>query len=171
VSGPLWYAAGATVQILLFATVAIELKRRAPHAHVSAIRSQPGIRSDHVIDVSRSCARSLWKGHSFRIHHFRPFHQHTRHSYVADRRICCHQLFDWRAYGSSLFSPSSGSRNLHDVWWDQGHLPDGLCPHCYSSCNSSDLCLHHVRHWRPAWLHKSGLRASAGAFSDGTCSR
>lgn len=35
VSGPLWYAAGATVQILLFATVAIELKRRAPNAHVS----------------------------------------------------------------------------------------------------------------------------------------
>lgn len=34
VSGPLWYAAGATVQILLFATVAIELKRRAPNAHV-----------------------------------------------------------------------------------------------------------------------------------------
>jgi Na+/proline symporter len=37
VSGPLWYAAGATVQILLFATVAIELKRRAPNAHVSIV--------------------------------------------------------------------------------------------------------------------------------------
>jgi Na+/proline symporter len=36
VSGPLWYAAGASVQILLFATVAIELKRRAPNAHVSS---------------------------------------------------------------------------------------------------------------------------------------
>ncbi|KAI1812160.1 Na+/solute symporter [Poronia punctata] len=33
VSGPLWYASGATVQILLFATLAIELKRRAPNAH------------------------------------------------------------------------------------------------------------------------------------------
>ncbi|KAK8074508.1 urea active transporter 1 [Apiospora hydei] len=33
VSGPFWYASGATVQILLFATLAIELKRRAPHGH------------------------------------------------------------------------------------------------------------------------------------------
>jgi SSS family transporter len=33
VSGPFWYASGATVQIMLFATLAIELKRRAPNAH------------------------------------------------------------------------------------------------------------------------------------------
>ncbi|KAJ8112676.1 hypothetical protein ONZ43_g5339 [Nemania bipapillata] len=33
VSGPFWYASGATCQILLFATLAIELKRRAPNAH------------------------------------------------------------------------------------------------------------------------------------------
>ncbi|KAI1824971.1 Sodium:solute symporter family-domain-containing protein [Xylaria intraflava] len=33
ISGPLWYATGATVQIILFATLAIELKRRAPNAH------------------------------------------------------------------------------------------------------------------------------------------
>lgn len=32
---PFRYASGATVQILLFATIAIELKRRAPNAHVS----------------------------------------------------------------------------------------------------------------------------------------
>jgi len=33
VSGALWYAGGACVQIILFATLAIELKRRAPNAH------------------------------------------------------------------------------------------------------------------------------------------
>lgn len=33
VSGPFWYASGATVQILLFATLAITLKKRAPNAH------------------------------------------------------------------------------------------------------------------------------------------
>lgn len=33
VSGPFWYASGATVQIILFATIAIELKRKAPGAH------------------------------------------------------------------------------------------------------------------------------------------
>lgn len=33
VSGSFWYAAGATVQVLLFAVLAIELKKRAPNAH------------------------------------------------------------------------------------------------------------------------------------------
>jgi len=33
VSGPYWYASGATVQILLFSMLAIELKRKAPNAH------------------------------------------------------------------------------------------------------------------------------------------
>ncbi|OLL24303.1 putative urea active transporter 1 [Neolecta irregularis DAH-3] len=45
VSGPFWYAAGATVQILLFAVLAIELKRRAPNAHtfLEVIRARYGI--------------------------------------------------------------------------------------------------------------------------------
>lgn len=33
ISGPYWYAAGATIQILLFAIVAIHLKKKAPNAH------------------------------------------------------------------------------------------------------------------------------------------
>ncbi|GAV77026.1 SSF domain-containing protein [Cephalotus follicularis] len=33
ISGPFWYASGATVQVLLFGIVAIEIKRKAPHAH------------------------------------------------------------------------------------------------------------------------------------------
>ncbi|XP_019445200.1 PREDICTED: urea-proton symporter DUR3 [Lupinus angustifolius] len=33
VSGPFWYASGATVQVLLFGIMAIEIKRKAPHAH------------------------------------------------------------------------------------------------------------------------------------------
>ncbi|WP_165997418.1 sodium:solute symporter family protein [Bacillus sp. Cs-700] len=33
ISGPYWYAAGACIQVLLFAIVAIQLKRRAPNAH------------------------------------------------------------------------------------------------------------------------------------------
>jgi len=33
VSGPYWYAAGATIQVLLFAILAIEVKRKAPKAH------------------------------------------------------------------------------------------------------------------------------------------
>lgn len=33
VSGPFWYASGATIQVLLFGVIAIEIKRKAPHAH------------------------------------------------------------------------------------------------------------------------------------------
>ena len=33
ISGPFWYAAGASIQIILFAIIAIELKRRAPSSH------------------------------------------------------------------------------------------------------------------------------------------
>ena len=33
ISGPFWYASGATIQVLLFGILAIELKRKAPNAH------------------------------------------------------------------------------------------------------------------------------------------
>jgi len=33
ISGPFWYAAGATIQILLFAILAMHLKKKAPYAH------------------------------------------------------------------------------------------------------------------------------------------
>lgn len=33
VSGPFWYASGATIQVLLFGILAIEIKRKAPYAH------------------------------------------------------------------------------------------------------------------------------------------
>lgn len=50
VSGPFWYASGATVQILLFATLAIELKRRAPNAHtfLEVIKARYGTAA-HVV--------------------------------------------------------------------------------------------------------------------------
>ena len=53
VSGPFWYASGATVQILLFATLAIELKRRAPNAHtfLEVIRARYGVYAHLVFIV------------------------------------------------------------------------------------------------------------------------
>ncbi|XP_072961914.1 urea-proton symporter DUR3 isoform X1 [Typha angustifolia] len=33
ISGPFWYASGATIQVLLFGVMAIEIKRKAPKAH------------------------------------------------------------------------------------------------------------------------------------------
>ncbi|KAK2595219.1 urea active transporter [Conoideocrella luteorostrata] len=52
VSGPFWYASGATVQIILFATLAIELKRRAPNAHtfLEVIRARYG-RFTHCVFI------------------------------------------------------------------------------------------------------------------------
>ncbi|KAF5022456.1 hypothetical protein F66182_5492 [Fusarium sp. NRRL 66182] len=52
VSGPFWYASGATVQIILFATIAIELKRRAPNAHtfLEVIRARYG-RVTHCVYI------------------------------------------------------------------------------------------------------------------------
>lgn len=53
VSGPFWYASGATVQIILFATLAIELKRRAPNAHtfLEIIRARYGVYTHLVFTV------------------------------------------------------------------------------------------------------------------------
>src|ERR1700722_12372279 len=53
VSGPFWYASGATVQIILFATIAIELKRRAPNAHtfLEVIRARYGAITHSVFIV------------------------------------------------------------------------------------------------------------------------
>ncbi|MCJ1483683.1 hypothetical protein MMC06_003851 [Schaereria dolodes] len=53
VSGPFWYASGATVQIILFATLAIELKRKAPHAHtfLEVIRARYGVYTHLVFTV------------------------------------------------------------------------------------------------------------------------
>jgi Na+/proline symporter len=53
VSGPFWYASGATVQIILFATLAIELKRRAPNAHtfLEVIRARYGVYAHAVFTV------------------------------------------------------------------------------------------------------------------------
>ncbi|KAJ5183414.1 hypothetical protein N7492_001030 [Penicillium capsulatum] len=52
ISGPFFYASGACVQILLFATLAIELKRRAPNAHtfLEVIRARYGT-TVHVVFI------------------------------------------------------------------------------------------------------------------------
>lgn len=61
VSGPFWYASGATVQIILFATIAIELKRRAPNAHtfLEVIRARYGAVTHIVFMVFGVCTNIL----------------------------------------------------------------------------------------------------------------
>uniref|UniRef100_A0A7S0S4D6 Urea active transporter n=1 Tax=Chlamydomonas leiostraca TaxID=1034604 RepID=A0A7S0S4D6_9CHLO len=50
VSGPLWYAAGATIQVLLFAILAVEVKRKAPNIHtvLEIIKCRWG-RAAHIV--------------------------------------------------------------------------------------------------------------------------
>ncbi|RYP29440.1 hypothetical protein DL767_006709 [Monosporascus sp. MG133] len=57
VSGPFWYASGATVQIILFATLAIELKRRAPNAHtfLEVIRARYVVTSLTGMHTAAAC--------------------------------------------------------------------------------------------------------------------
>jgi len=52
VSGPFYYASGATVQIILFATLAIELKRKSPNAHtvLEVVRARYG-RFTHIVYI------------------------------------------------------------------------------------------------------------------------
>lgn len=52
ISGPFWYASGATVQIILFCVVAIELKRRAPFAHtfLEVVHARYG-RAGHLVFI------------------------------------------------------------------------------------------------------------------------
>ena len=60
VSGPFWYASGATVQVILFATLAIELKRRAPNAHtfLEVIRARYGA-ATHGVFITFGLATNI----------------------------------------------------------------------------------------------------------------
>lgn len=53
ISGPFWYAAGATIQILLFAMVSVELRIRAPGAKtfLQVIRARFGTSTHKVFVV------------------------------------------------------------------------------------------------------------------------
>ena len=62
VSGPFWYGAGASVQILLFSVFAIELKRKAPNAHtfLEVVRTRYGAPA-HIILGSYSLFFQLFQ--------------------------------------------------------------------------------------------------------------
>ncbi|KAK9928252.1 hypothetical protein M0R45_025398 [Rubus argutus] len=55
VSGPFWYASGATIQVLLFGIMAIEIKRKAPHAHTvcEIVKARWGTIAHLLPDTSR----------------------------------------------------------------------------------------------------------------------
>ncbi|VAH17632.1 unnamed protein product [Triticum turgidum subsp. durum] len=60
VSGPFWYASGATVQVLLFGIMAIEIKRKAPNAHTvcEIVRARWGARA-HLVFLTFCLATNV----------------------------------------------------------------------------------------------------------------
>lgn len=61
ISGPFWYASGATVQILLFGVLAIEVKRKAKNAHTGktvSLNLHLRLDSTNKTIYSRQLARS-----------------------------------------------------------------------------------------------------------------
>ncbi|KAM0796014.1 hypothetical protein BDR22DRAFT_893702 [Usnea florida] len=74
VSGPFWYASGATVQVLLFATLAIELKRKSPNAHtfrevikarygvVELLEEKTWLLQRHESLLQSAAGESMWTG-------------------------------------------------------------------------------------------------------------
>ena len=116
----LQYASGATVQILLFATLAIELKKRAPNAHtfLEVIRARYGMVTctriqswSHGVSLTHARPR-----HSHCVYLLWPLHQHSCHGYAFDWRFRSSLLLDRNAHGSSLFLAPCGCRHLHNVW-------------------------------------------------------
>ncbi|KAK6437048.1 urea active transporter [Oleoguttula sp. CCFEE 5521] len=71
VSGPFWYASGATVQVILFATLAIELKRKAPNAHtfLEVVRVGAVDSWTAVLGLTDLPIGSLWGENAWCIHY------------------------------------------------------------------------------------------------------
>ena len=114
----LQYASGATVQIILFATLAIELKRRAPNAHtfLEVIRARYGLsHQGPQVSVTDLLTPSR-PSYPFRLHLLRPVHQHPRHSHATDGWVRCGNLPDGHAYGGGLLPLALGCCLVHNVW-------------------------------------------------------
>lgn len=153
VSGPFWYASGATVQILLFATLAIELKKRAPNAHtfLEVIRARYGVYGHLVFTVFGLMTNILVT--AMLLTGTLPFHylhyesrigvnlKATVSDYCRRRLGRCY-FIDRHAYGSGMLSTPCRSRHVHHCGWHQGNILDRLCP--YSHDPRHHLCLRRI---------------------------
>jgi hypothetical protein len=125
VSGPFWYASGATVQIILFATIAIELKRRAPNAHtfLEVIRARYGAVTHIVFMVfgiftNILVTSMLLTGGSAVVTSVRRSTQNVYRTLT----LKAHR----NAYRGCVFSFASWRGIVHHVWRHQGYVLDRL---------------------------------------------
>ena len=111
VSGPFWYASGATVQILLFATLAIELKRKAPNAHtfLEVIRARYGVYG-HLVFTVFGLMTNILVTAMLLTGEFAPKFMCDlpifEGSNICSRWFCCCHITDRNAYRCCLFLAS-----------------------------------------------------------------
>ena len=160
VSGPFWYASGATVQILLFATLAIELKRRAPNAHtfLEVIRARYGVYAHLVYTVFglmtnvlvTTMVSLLSHAQTSKLTSFSVAYRWERRRYIVDRRT----------YTCSMLSFAHRRGPVYHSRRDQGHVLNGLRTYCDDSHHHIHLCFHGIHYQCQSWKSVQGLRSS-----------
>lgn len=172
VSGPFWYASGATVQILLFATLAIELKRRAPNAHtyLEIIKARYGTVA-HIVFLVFGLATNILVSLMLIVGGSATINALTgMHTIAASKCANYHYLQRKRLIEYRSLPPSSWRHCLHSRRRPQGDYFDRLGPHLYPSAHHHHLLLDDLCITRRFGLPGCGLRlAGAGCSQASSC--
>jgi Na+/proline symporter len=125
VSGPFWYASGATVQIILFATIAIELKRRAPNAHtfLEVIRARYGAVT-HIVFMVFGIFTNILVTSMLLTGGSAVVTSVCQCTVMIGGRLTCEAY--WDAHCGCMFPPPCWCCIVHHVRWHQGYILDRL---------------------------------------------
>lgn len=99
ISGPWWYASGATIQILLFAMLAAKLKLNAPYAHtwLEIVGARWG-KVAHLVFMFFGCVDSALFGLFDLTREYQAIHKHHCQCNAHLRRKCYCNGLDRDAY-------------------------------------------------------------------------
>ena len=130
VGGLFWYAAGASIQIVLFAIVAIELKRKAPSSHTfpEIIYARFG-KSTHKIFLFFAFATNT-----------------IIMSMLILGGAASSKCINRSKYNISCFFDSFGSNNLHNFWRFKSNFFCRLSKHSFYFFNSINFCNWYLLH-------------------------
>ncbi|CAK9164390.1 unnamed protein product [Ilex paraguariensis] len=125
ISGPFWYASGATIQVLLFGVMAIEIKRKAPHAHTvcEIVKARWGTAA-HLVFLAFCFLTNIIV---------------TAMLLLGGSAGC--ECTHWSEHLCCKFSYSSRFYCLYTSGRVKGHLLGKLYTLCNSSCGSGHLCV------------------------------
>jgi len=170
VSGPFWYAAGATVQIILFAILAIEIKRKCPAIHTMLeVSSWRGARIQCCGAISclhchlwqdwhlkaptgTGCAVPLGNERPLDVPLLRPFVFAHRDGDVDPRRRCYHQRPHRHEHRRCKLLDSHRRRWVHGLRRPQGDLLRLVHAHLHhlrgAHCFTVEGLHRPFRHWQ-----------------------